>query len=187
MPPNFLTIWPCAIRSSASGQPIRGADAERGGHRSAAEPQRPGATDLLLSSATRRLRVSVFAACKGRTGRRLIGEFWSGTACSGAQFGLDPLTNREFPDRFPRISEFLGRGSLPLLAPSGYSNTCYPRRTSPSSVKRYGFFSMRFPSNDPLFRSVRSSRRQLLACAPVSIGCADRDSHCHCRQRGQRQ
>lgn len=56
------------------------ADAECRGHLSAAESQRLGVTDRLLSRTARRLRCPFSAARTGRTGRRLIGEFPFGTA-----------------------------------------------------------------------------------------------------------
>jgi hypothetical protein len=93
-----------------SGQPIRRADAQRCGHLSAVESQRLGVTDRLLSSTARRLRCSFSAARTGRTGRRLIGEFWPGACCSGAQFGPNPVTGEGFLARFPRNLGFLGRG-----------------------------------------------------------------------------
>ncbi len=66
-----------------SGQPLRGADAQRRGDLSAAESQRLGATDRVLSSATRRLCSTFFAARRRRTGRCLIGQSPSGRACPG--------------------------------------------------------------------------------------------------------
>ncbi len=84
------------------------ADAECRGHLSAAEPQRLGVVDRVLRGTACRLCCPFSAARTGRTGRRLIGEFPFGTACSGVQFGPNLVTGEGFLARFPRNLDFLG-------------------------------------------------------------------------------
>jgi hypothetical protein len=74
----------------------------------------------------RRLRCSFFVARGIGAGRRLIGEFWPGPGCSGAQFGPDLVTGEGFSARFPRNFGFLGgaRKRLQLPASQQYSGAC---------------------------------------------------------------
>ncbi|MDA0834623.1 MAG: hypothetical protein O3A29_15220, partial [Planctomycetota bacterium] len=60
--------------------------------------------------AARWFRCPFSAACTGRTGRRLIGEFWPGAGCSGVQFGPNLVTSEGFLARLQGNSRFLGRG-----------------------------------------------------------------------------
>jgi len=88
----------------------RRTNAQRRSRRSAAESGRLGVAHRVLPCAARRLRCSFFVARRGRTGCRQLGEFWSGTGCSGAQFGPNPLTSGAFPERFPRNLGIFGGG-----------------------------------------------------------------------------
>ena len=100
-----------------SGQPIRRADAQRRGHLSAAESQRLGVADRVLPCAARRLRCPFSAARRGRTGRRLIGEFWPGAGCSGAQSAAHISSpGGHFRPDSQEVWDFLGANLLATLA-----------------------------------------------------------------------
>ncbi len=75
---------------------------------SSAEPQRLGATDRVLPCAARWLRCPFSVARNGRTGRRPIDEFRSGTGCWGAQFGSIPSIAGRFQPDFQEVWDFLG-------------------------------------------------------------------------------
>lgn len=91
-----------------SGEPFCRADAECRGHLSAAEPERVGATDRLLSGPVRGLRASFFVAPRSPNWPP---PDWPLVACHGltrAEPCGEPLRDGVFPARYPRSLRFLG-------------------------------------------------------------------------------
>ena len=81
-------------------------------------PERHGFEQLRATFSgrcTQRLRSFFFVAHRGRTGRRLIGEFPSGAACSGAELRKNPSAVGCFRADFQVFWELLG-GGVKLLA-----------------------------------------------------------------------
>jgi hypothetical protein len=79
----------------------------------------------VLHCAARRLRCPFSAAGTGRTGRRLIGEFWPGGGLLGSPIRPGILISEGFLARFPRNFGnlgILGGDLLPILATVGTLN-----------------------------------------------------------------
>ena len=87
-----------------AGPPICRADAQRGGHVSAAESQRPGVVDRVLRGAPRRLRRSFSADT------RLKGQSHSRKPGCGPESPGRPIIGRAFSARSPRSPEFFWGG-----------------------------------------------------------------------------